>query len=87
MNLKTTRTYIQNNNFKDLNFSEGEDMNELDLDITESRTTTFFAGDTEEVMEMYESYYIPIADLATSEINFDGRNGQFRIGNNLPNSL
>ena len=85
MNLKTTRTYIQNKNFKDLNFSEGEDMNELDMDITKSRTTTFFADDTEEVMEMYESYYIPIAGLAKSEMSFDGRH-QFRIGNNLPSA-
>ena len=86
MNLKTTRTYVQDKNFRNLKFYEGELTNELDLDIIESRTTTFFVDDTEEVAELYESYYIPQAELAASELGFDGRS-QFRIGNNLPNAL
>ena len=86
MNYKTSRTYIQNNNFKDLDFSSGEDLTDLDLDIIESRSTTYFADDTEELIELYEeSYFIPVAELAASELRFDGRT-QFRIGNNLPNA-
>ena len=79
-------TYKQDKNFKDLQFSEGEFINELDGDIIESRTTTYYTQDEEyERFLDEESTFIPIAELAASEISFDGRT-QFRIGNNLPNA-
>ena len=40
-------TYKQDKNFKDLTFSKGELLTQQDLDIIESRSTTFYMQDEE----------------------------------------
>ena len=44
-------TYIQDKNFKDLQFSKGEDLTEQDLNIIASRTKRVYQTDA-----AYESY-------------------------------
>ena len=40
-------TYKQDKNFKDLTFSKGELLTQQDLDIIESRSSTFYMQDEE----------------------------------------
>lgn len=75
-------TYKQDKNFKNYEFSKGEELTEKDLEAIASRSRTYDIEDD----YLEESYIIHEANLDTRE-KFDGNNGQFVIGNNKPNSL
>ena len=80
-------TYKQDKNFKDLQFSEGEFLTEDDLDIIESRTTTYNEFDDEFENgywgEEYEDYTrINFLNKYEAASQYDVENS-FNIGNNV----
>ena len=83
-------TYKQDKNFKDLQFSEGEFLTEDDLDIIESRTTTYNEFDSEFENgywgDEYEDYTNSLNFLNTYESQYDG-SSTFQIGNNLKGGI
>ena len=82
-------TYKQDKNFKDLQFSEGEFLTELDLDIIESRTTTYNEFDEEFENgywgEEYEEY-TKVPEYNQYDLQYDGEN-TFQIGNNMKGGI
>ena len=77
-------TYVQDNNFKDANFSSGSDLSDLDLDIIESRSKTFNSFDSEFENgywgEGYEEYTF-VQDWNEFELQYNPED-TFQIGNN-----
>ena len=71
------KTYIIENKFKDYKFSEGEDMNEMDLEAVASRSRTSYIEYTPYIMERDEDNefddsleYIPeMNDVFSSHIS------------------
>ena len=82
-------TYKQDNNIKNLEFSKGESLTELDLDIIESRTTTYNEFDSEFEDgywgEEYEDYTF-VQDWNEFELQYDPSN-TFQIGNNMKGGI
>ena len=87
--IKNNNTYKQDNNIKDLVFSEGEDLTDQDLDIIESRSTTFYVQDEE-----YERFWDEEYNEYTNTLNFLNKyesqynsEDTFTIGNNLSGGI
>lgn len=86
--INNNNTYKQDKNFKDLTFSEGEFLTELDLDIIESRTTSYYSQDEEYENYLSEFYtsYIPQANLPNEELGLQ-YGDSFQIGNNMKGGI
>ncbi len=86
--IKNNNTYVQDKNFKDLQFSKGESLTELDLEIIESRSTTTYSTDEEYERFLSEEYtsYIAMADLTPEELSYNGAD-TFTIGNNIAGGI
>ena len=87
--IKNNNTYKQDNKIKDLVFSEGEDLTNEDLDIIESRSTTFYVQDEE-----YERFWDEEYNEYTNTLNFLNKyesqynaEDTFTIGNNLSGGI
>ena len=82
-------TYVQDNNFKDLEFSSGSDLSDLDLDIIESRSKTFNSFDSEFENgywgDEYEEYTF-VQDWNEFELQYNPED-TFQIGNNMKGGI
>ena len=78
-------TYTQENEFKNYEFSKGEELTDADLEVIASRSRKTYQEDKGYEDYMSEEYtsYIPQAELTRNELDFNGTR-QFQIGNNLP---
>ena len=84
-------TYVQDNNFKDLEFSSGSDLSDLDLDIIESRSKTFNSFDSEFENgywgDEYEEYtYVQEWNKYEAGSQYD-QGSSFNIGNNVSGGI
>lgn len=80
-------TYIQDKDFKDMKFSEGEFLTELDLDIIEDRTSTFYI--TDEEYERYlseENDAFIVQNWNDFELQYNSSES-FTIGNNIAGGI
>ena len=87
--MKFNNTYKQDNNFKDLAFSNENDLTELDLDIIENRTTTYEVFDYEYEKgywgNEYEEY-TSVPEYNSYEMQYDS-GSTFQIGNNMKGGI
>lgn len=86
--IKMKNTYIQKDNMKNLKFSTGEDLTDLDLEIIKSRSTRVYMIDAqfEDYWgEHYKDYtYVPIRNAFEDG---DEDDESFQIGNNKKGGL
>ena len=80
-------TILLNKKYKNYNFSEGEDVNDMDLEVINARTSRIEVSDYN-----YESYWMEPSEFHTVpkwnkyDLQYDAGN-TFQIGNNIKGGI